>query len=317
MLIDEAFITLVAGKGGSGNVSFFPGGKGGPCGGAGGRGGNIYVKTNDSLTSLVRYSSKTKYEADRGRDGDTFNKTGADGSDLVLEFPVGTELIDHETKKVIALPENGQMLLVCSGGRGGWGNDHFKSSINRTPRQMEPGFVGEKKTFKVIMRLIAHIGLIGLPNVGKSSLLNTLTKSQAKIADYPFTTLEPNLGALGKTIMADIPGLIEGASSGRGLGTKFLKHIEKVHILLHCISIELDTKQMMKNYEVVRKELAAYNDKLLEKPEIIILTRSDLILPKEREKKIAFFKKKMPEVWCVSIHDADSLEKLSARLSKV
>ena len=253
---------------------------------------------------------KTKYEAQKGGNGDSFNKTGVGGDDLILDFPPGTELVEHETEKAIVIPTSGEPILLCNGGRGGFGNDHFKTSINRSPRQFEPGGDGEKRTFKVLMKLIAQVGLIGLPNAGKSSLLNALTKAQARIANYPFTTLEPNLGALGRIIIADIPGLIEGASQGKGLGSRFLKHIEKVNILLHCISCEDNVTQIKKNYKAVRNELGTYNKSLLEKEEIILLTKSDLILPKERDRKIASFLKLASIVVCVSIHDIEALEKV-------
>lgn len=313
MLIDETYITVQAGNGGDGAVTFFPG-KSGPSGGDGGKGANVYVKTNRSLTSLYNFTKKHLFIAEKGGNGETFQKTGHNGEDLVLEFPVGTELTEDKTGKRLELPDDGRAILVCSGGRGGYGNEHFKSATNQVPRHAEKGFPGERRSFKVVMRLIAEFGLIGLPNAGKSSLLNELTKAQAKIAPYPFTTLEPNLGALGEIIIADIPGLIEGAHTGRGLGIKFLKHVEKVKLLIHCISLEDDLVSMEKNYEAVRHELASFNGELLKKPVLILLTKSDLVDEKARKEKIDFFKKEYGESLVVSIHDWDALELLKKKL---
>lgn len=316
MLIDEAHISIIGGKGGDGAVTFFPGYTSGPSGGDGGKGGNVYARVNRNVNSLYKYSTQTKFEALSGGKGANFNKTGADGKDLVLDFPLGTELIELKTGRIIALPENGQPILICQGGRGGFGNDKFKSPTNRAPRKAEKGFPGEKRTFDIIMRLIADIGLIGLPNAGKSSLLNELTKAQARIAPYPFTTLEPNLGALDKAIIADIPGLIEGASSGKGLGIKFLKHIEKVKLLLHCVSLDTPLTQMKKDYKTVRTELATFNTDLTGKKEIVLLTKSDLILPRERKSKQTAFKKINKDSYCISVHDLDALEDLKKLLQE-
>src|SRR3989339_172934 len=311
MLIDEAYIIISAGKGGNGFVAFFPGKKSGPCGGDGGNGGNVYIKVNRNMTSLAQYAGKHKIEADDGGNGGSFNKTGENGEDLVLEFPLGTEFVETGTKKLIQLPSDDRLILVCQGGRGGFGNDHFKSSVNRTPKRAEIGHPGETRTFKVIMKLIADVGFIGLPNAGKSSLLNELTAASARVAPYPFTTLEPNLGSLDRIIIADIPGLIEGASSGKGLGIRFLKHIEKVKLLLHCVAADEDTKQMIKNYKTVRKELTAYSTTLATKKEIILLTKSDLVLPSERTAKLKSFKKLNSLVYCVSIYDLEALGKVT------
>ena len=315
MLIDEAHIILQAGNGGDGVVAFFPGGKKtGPSGGDGGRGGSVFVRANRSVTSLYSYSKNHLFKAENGKDGANFSKTGHSGEDLILNFPVGTELIEKSTGKRLELPDDGRKILVCSGGRGGYGNERFKSSTNQAPRQSEKGFPGERRTFDVIMRLIADVGLIGLPNAGKSSILNELTKAQPKIAPYPFTTLEPNLGALENLVLADIPGLIEGASSGKGLGIKFLKHIEKVKVLLHCISLENKVPEMKKNYETVRHELALFNGELLKKPEIILLTKTDILNQKEKNHAVEEFKKSYGETYGVSVYDWDALELLKKRL---
>ncbi|MFA5136877.1 MAG: GTPase ObgE [Patescibacteria group bacterium] len=308
MLIDEATITVQSGKGGNGSVSFFPGKKSGPSGGDGGRGGDVYAYVNNNLSSLYPYTQKKTYKAQDGGNGMSFNKTGKDGTHLLLGFPPGTELSDHSTGKKIELPMDGTRVLLCVGGRGGYGNDRFKSPTNRSPMKAEKGAIGQTKTFKVIMKLIADVGFIGLPNAGKSSLLNELTAAHAKIAPFPFTTIEPNLGALEQIVLADIPGLIEGASKGKGLGITFLKHIEKVKLLIHCIACDEPLRQMKKNYSAIRKELAEFSSELLIKKELILLTKSDLILPVEREKKLTSFRKINNDVYCISVYDIDAIE---------
>lgn len=313
MLIDETHITVQAGNGGDGAVTFFPN-KSGPSGGDGGKGGDVYVKTNRSLTSLYKYTKKHLFIAEKGKDGESFQKTGHAGTDMILDFPVGTELIEDKTGKRLEIPDDGRAVFVCSGGRGGYGNERFKSATNQVPRHAEKGFPGERRSFKVVMRLIAEVGLIGLPNAGKSSLLNELTKANVKTAAYPFTTLEPNLGSLGTLIIADIPGLIEGAHTGKGLGIRFLKHIEKVKLLVHCVSLEDSLDAMKKNYESVRHELASFNGELLKKPELILLTKSDLVGEEERETKKEYFSKEFRKAQVVSVHDWDALENLKKLL---
>ncbi len=308
MLIDEAFITIRGGHGGAGKVSFFPGFKTSPSGGDGGMGGNVYVKANAQMRSLERYSSQTKFEAERGQSGENFRRKGHDGADLVLQMPVGTLLRDVDSGEEFELKHDGETILLAKGGKGGHGNDFFKSSTNISPQQSQPGLRGDERKLKLIMRLIADVGFIGFPNAGKSSLLNELTAANVKTANYPFTTLTPNLGALGDIILADIPGLIEGASTGRGLGTKFLKHIEKVKVLLHCISSE--SEDVLKDYETIRDELGNFNAALLKKPEIVLITKSDLASPAEVKKKVTAMKNKNSTVFVVSIHDFDALEKL-------
>ena len=240
--------------------------------------------------------------------GATFAKAGSAAEDLVLHFPEGTELIDLETKEVIVL-KGDEPVLLCKGGHGGFGNTKVSLKKQGVFMTAYPGRPGQKREFQVVMRLIADCGLIGFPNAGKSSLLNVLTSANARVADYPFTTIDPNLGVLyasksqvkspkskDRIILADIPGLIEGASTGKGLGVKFLKHVEKVSIFLHCISSE--SKDIKGDYEKIRGELGAYNSNLLEKPEIILITKSDLI--NEKSKKVE--KEKIEETLDKSIH---------------
>lgn len=306
MLVDEVYITVHSGKGGDGRSSFFPGkGKTSPDGGDGGRGGDIYVKIQPQMQSLNRYSEKKLFKAGNGKAGQGFRKEGKAGEDLTLLMPPGTTLIDTDTKQEIELTDPEKPILLCRGGKGGRGNDRFKSSTNTSPRFAEEGQPGRERHFKVIMKLIADYGLIGLPNAGKSSLLNELTRAHARVANYAFTTLEPNLGALNGKILADIPGLIEGASQGKGLGVKFLKHIEKVSLLIHCIAS--DSPNPTHEYETVEKELAAFNPRLTAKSELILITKSDLVSPEELKKRVTLMEQYGKKVMTVSIYDWDKL----------
>lgn len=308
MLIDEAEVTLKGGHGGAGKVSFYPGLKSGPDGGNGGKGGDLYIKAVSDLTALERYSKDKLLQAENGEAGRSNKQYGKDGKDLEINMPVGTTLIDKISGQGLELNKVDERILIAKGGLGGRGNFEFRSSRNTTPRYAQPGLPGEEKHFQVILRFLADYGLIGLPNAGKSSLLNELTTANVKTAEYPFTTLEPNLGVFKGKIIADIPGLIEGAAEGKGLGIKFLKHIEKVNLLLHCISSE--SGNVKSDYEVVREELEKFNSELLQKPEIILLTKTDLTEKSESEKKLKELKKINSKIYPVSIHDWDSLEKI-------
>ena len=307
MLVDEVEIIIKGGKGGPGRVAFYSKKGGGPSGGDGGKGGDVYVETSSDLYALSRFMSNPECLAENGQSGGDQQRTGAGGQDLNLKMPIGTVLVDEEGQE-IDLNEFSKRILLAKGGLGGRGNAFFKSSSNTTPRYAQPGLHGEEKKFMVKLKLIADFGLIGLPNAGKSSLLNELTNATAKIGDYPFTTLEPNLGMFGTKVIADIPGLIEGASEGKGLGHKFLKHIEKVHLLLHCISAQ--SEDSLKDYKIIHQELEKFNPKLLRKPEIILLTKSDLVDKKDLDSKIKKLKKTKKEIIEVSIHDWDSLQVL-------
>ncbi len=311
MFIDEAEITVKGGDGGAGKVAFFVNKKG-PCGGNGGKGGDLYFIASSNVTDLKKFTEVTLFKAEDGQVGGSNRRVGRKGKDLYLSVPVNTMIIDKETDKEIALTEIRSTILVCRGGNGGLGNDSFKTPTHRTPRKATPGQKGVEKKITLILRLIAHFGLIGLPNAGKSSLLNELTNAHAKIADYPFTTLEPNLGVIDGRIIADIPGLIEGASIGKGLGIKFLKHIEKVSLLLHCISVE--SENIEKDYATVVEEISKYNKSILLKKSIILLTKSDLISQEEIKEKIEILKKLNPAAIPVSIHDWNSLEELRKML---
>ena len=316
MLIDEVEnIIFRAGHGGPGRVSFVPSRnqKGGPDGGNGGRGGDINIKVTSDLTVLNQFSKTQKIAAENGQFGDRNKKTGKDGKNLEITLPIGTLMIDQYSGDQIELNNMEQRILLCKGGLGGRGNAQLANSRNTTPRYAQTGLPGEEKHLKLILRLIADFGLIGLPNAGKSSLLNELTAANVKVASYPFTTLEPNLGVIDGKIMADIPGLIEGASTGKGLGIKFLKHIEKVGLLLHCITSESD--DVARDYQVVREEMKKFNPELLKKKELILLTKSDLVDKEEVKKKTSQLKKFTRKILPISIHDWDSLEKLKILLN--
>lgn len=313
MLVDEAEIVIHAGKGGKGFVSFFPKMGAGPDGGDGGKGGDVYVQVTSDLYALNRFMSRTVLKAENGQNGASNKRSGAMGENLYLVMPVGTVLIDLADGSELELNDLKQKELLAIGGLGGRGNAAFKSPTNTTPRYAEPGLPGEEKKLKLRLKLIADFGLIGLPNAGKSSLLNELTNAEAKIGDYPFTTLEPNLGMLRRKIIADIPGLIEGASEGKGLGHKFLKHIEKVNLILHCISAE--SPDPLGDYNIIHQELNKFNPKLLEKQEIILLTKSDLVDKSDLEKKIKILSKLRKKIVPVSIHNWDSIQLLIQTLS--
>lgn len=308
MFTDEIEIDLKAGDGGAGKVSFFPGKHSGPDGGNGGQGGDLLVRASSSITNLNNFAGKHLISAPDGAQGGSRNMAGASGVDLIINFPIGTFFIDMENKEEIELTKEGENILFCTGGKGGKGNAEFKSSSNTAPMYAQKGLKGQMRHFKILLRMIADFGLIGLPNAGKSSLLNELTNAKADVASYPFTTLQPNLGVLRKRVIADIPGLIEGASDGKGLGIKFLKHIEKVRLLLHCISSE--SENVVADYKTVIKELKKYNPMLLDKPQIILLTKSDLVTAKDLVKKARKLRQFQDTVIPVSIHDWEALEKL-------
>ena len=300
MFVDEVEVIFQAGNGGDGKASFYPGQRTGPDGGNGGDGGNLYLAVSSDLTLLNQFQGKKLRKAEDGRMGGKFRKSGKNGQDLTVYLPLGSIVTDLDTNEVFELNEISQKILICKGGFKGRGTHDLASPSNTTPLKAEPGKPGQKRRLKIVLKLIADYGLIGLPNAGKSSLLNELTKANVKVADYPFTTLEPNLGAMGKKILADIPGLIEGASQGRGLGIKFLKHVEKVTMLLHCISAESD--YLEEDYRTVRKEIMQFNPELTKKPEIILLTKSDMMSDMDLEKKQKILKKH-GRVYLVSILD--------------
>lgn len=303
MLLDKVDVTFSAGNGGNGKISFKKIGRG-PDGGNGGKGGDLYITTVSDLTVLYQFSQKDILAAENGIPGGDNIKSGRKGEDLTISLPVGTSLIDRENGRVVAeLTEVGQTIKLLKGGDGGHGNWEFRSARNTTPMKAQKGFPGEALNLTLDLKLIADFGLIGLPNSGKSSLLNELTNSNARVGNYAFTTLSPNLGVVNGKVIADIPGLIEGASDGKGLGIKFLKHIEKVKVLIHCI--DATSTDYEKDYKVVRNELKKYNPEMLKKKEMILLTKSDLV-----ENKVSFKDAKL-----ISIHDLESINNLKKLLS--
>lgn len=315
MFIDEAYIQVEGGNGGTGRAAFFPGIKTGPSGGDGGKGGNVYVLAKKNLADLYKFTDARKYKAQDGKVGANFRRTGANGEDLTVYVPVGTLFIDQETKESFEIADVQNPVLLAKGGYGGKGNAKFSTPTNRSPKIAQPGKPGQERRFKMVLKLIAHFGLIGLPNAGKSSLLNELTSANVKTAMYPFTTLEPNLGVFNDRIIADIPGLIEGASDGKGLGVKFLKHIEKVEVLLHCIAA--DSTDIEKDYKTIVEEIKNYNDSLLEKNHIILLTKTDLVDEPTFKKCITKLKKYKKEIIPVSIYNPEQFSLLKEKIAKI
>ncbi len=314
MFIDEAEIMVKGGHGGAGKVAFFRNRKG-ASGGSGGHGGNVYAVATSNLTHLKPFTEVIKFIGENGGPGEQNKRTGLNGKDLYLKMPIGTSIINLSTNEEITINEKNPKYLLCQGGIGGLGNVAFKTSTNRTPKNAEPGKEGQEQNFKLILRLIANFGLIGLPNAGKSSLLNKLTAANVKTASYPFTTLEPNLGVYNGKVIADVPGLIEGASTGKGLGIKFLKHIEKVDLILHCISVE--SQDVIAEYNTVINELSNYNSKLLDKKSVILLTKTDLVDQKEILKKEELLKKLNKNVLGISIYDEKTLDQLKKIISSI
>ena len=297
--LDQAKIYLKAGDGGSGSASFrrekfieF----GGPDGGDGGSGGSIFLVANKNLNTLIDFRYQQHFKAERGQDGSGKKKTGKKGKDLFLKVPIGTQIFEEDNNTLIEdLTKSDQIVTMANGGKGGLGNVRFKSSTNRAPRKKTDGSKGESFWIWLQLKVIADIGIIGMPNSGKSSLLSVLTSAKPKIANYPFTTINPNLGVAShnnrEATLADIPGLIEGAHEGIGLGDKFLRHIERCKSILHLIDIT--SENLLENYSKVRKELYKYSNNLVKKREIIVFNKIDMIDEKEINKKLDVFKKKI------------------------
>ena len=316
MLIDDITITVRAGNGGKGAVSFNKNlNQYGPVGGSGGTGGSVYFVGSSDLGVLRSYRFKKVFAAENGKDGRGQFRDGVDAKDIVLPVPTGTIIHNLATRVDREVVRVGEQVLVARGGKGGRGNFHFRSSTNTRPKEFEYGKPGEDFPVRLELKLIADVGLIGLPNTGKTSLLNELTNASAKVGNYAFTTLEPNLGVFYELVLADIPGLIEGASGGKGLGMKFLRHIERTNTLFHLISAESDDPAG--DYRIVRKELGQYAKALLEKREYVLLSKSDLATPAAVKKKAAALKKLNPSVTAFSIHDSDSVERVNRQLHKL
>ncbi|WP_133488490.1 GTPase ObgE [Aliiroseovarius marinus] len=291
--LDLAKVYIRSGSGGSGCVSFRREKYieyGGPDGGDGGRGGDVVVEVVDGLNTLIDFRYQQHFFAGNGRPGMGKQRTGADGEDIVLRVPVGTEILDEDEETVIAdLTEVGQRIVIAKGGNGGFGNLHFTSSTNRAPRRANPGLAGVERTIWLRLKLIADVGLLGLPNAGKSTFLAATSNARPKIADYPFTTLHPNLGVVGvdgaEFVVADIPGLIEGASEGRGLGDLFLGHVERCAVLLHLV--DGTTEDVVADWQTIITEIENYGDILGDKPRVTVLNKIDALDDDERAEKLA------------------------------
>ena len=308
MLIDDITISIKGGKGGSGAVSFIRNARtarGGPDGGNGGNGGSVYFQGSTDVFDLGEFRFKKKISAEDGVNGRKQNLFGRNGKDIIIKVPIGTTIIDN-LGTVFEITDTYAKIMLAKGGKGGRGNNEFKSATNQAPMTAEEGIRGEEKIVHLELRLIAKVGLIGFPNVGKSSLLHALTKANPKIGNYPFTTLEPNLGVMDGIVLSDIPGLIKGASKGKGLGIKFLKHVEKTKLLVHCL--DSTDGNVAKTYQIVQNEFSEYNKSLNEKPEIILLTKTDLISKKDLEKNIKKLKKFGKDIQTVSIYDQKSID---------
>jgi len=313
MLRDEITAEISSGNGGDGRIAFFPN-RSGPSGGTGGDGGNVYIVADKRMSTLSRYKSHDKFKAVDGQEGGPNKQCGANGADLEIRVPLGTTCYNLDIHREFEMEQDGQRELVARGGRGGRGNESFKDATHQAPKKRELGTPAQKRQYRFVQKLIADYGLIGLPNAGKSSLLNMLAGTSVKTADYPFTTLGPSLGVVDGTVMADIPGLIEGASQGKGLGIKFLKHIEKVQLLLHCV--RADSEEIIKDYKTIMNELQQYNEMLTRKPIMILLTAIDLVDEGQIKKQVALLKQFGHEILPVSIYDESTIARLRKKLTK-
>ena len=316
MLIDNITIRVRAGDGGDGKAAFNSNMMSlGPVGGDGGKGGDVYCEGTSDLSALAQFRNKKEVKTENGGNGRGQSVDGTDGKHLTIKIPVGTVITNIETGLVREIVKTGEKILIAQGGRGGIGNFKFRSATNTSPKQFTKGKPGENFTIRFELKLIADVGLVGLPNVGKSSLLNKLTNAKSKVANYPFTTLEPSLGVYYELVLADIPGLIEGASSGKGLGVKFLKHIERTKIILHLISAESDDPSV--DYAIIRKELESYSKTLAGKTEYLFLTKSDLVSDEDLKTKLAALKKINDNAIAISINDEASLAGVKSVLNKI
>lgn len=317
MFVDELTITAKAGNGGDGVVrwrqeKFKP--HGGPSGGNGGDGGDVYMEAISDINRLSKYVGTPSFTAPKGEEGRGMSQHGSNGEDYTIFVPVGSIVKDIDRERVYTFDTVGQRERVLKGGRGGLGNEYFKSSTNRSPQQATKGKKGESGTFYIEVALMVDVGLIGLPNVGKSTLLNQLTNAASKVGSYPFTTLSAHLGMYYSYSIADIPGLIEGASAGKGLGHTFLRHVTRTKMLLHLVSLEFDDPE--NDYYTIRNELENFNKDLLEKEEWIILTKKDVANKDKIDSTKNIFDKITNRVFVISENDADSIKNLGDALTK-
>ncbi|MFT5789273.1 MAG: GTP-binding protein [Shewanella sp.] len=325
--VDEAIIRVEAGNGGSGCVSFrrekyVP--DGGPDGGDGGDGGSVYLQADENLNTLITFQFERFHNAERGKNGRGRDSTGHGGADLVLKVPVGTRAIDAETEEALGdLTTHGQKMLVAKGGFHGMGNTRFKSSTNRAPRQKTLGTDGDVRSLRLELMLLADVGLLGMPNAGKSTFIRSVSKARPKVADYPFTTLVPNLGVVNPRpgqsfVIADIPGLIEGAADGAGLGVQFLKHLERCRVLLHILDVEpIDGSSPVESARAIVAELEKHSPKLAGKPRWLVINKADLMLEDELQLKIDKIVEELEwdgEVFTISAYNREGTAELALKL---
>jgi GTP-binding protein len=324
MFIDQATIRVKAGDGGKGCIAFrrekfVP--KGGPSGGDGGSGGSVWIVASKRLNTLYHLQFQREWKAGRGQHGMGSNCSGHDAEDIVIELPIGSVVRDKQTDEVIAdLAQDGERVLVVKGGRGGWGNQHFATATRQAPRFAQDGGEGQERELFIELKLIADVGLIGLPNAGKSTLISVISAAKPKIADYPFTTLIPNLGVVSADdsqtfVVADIPGLIEGAHEGHGLGDQFLRHVERCSVLVHLVDLSAN-EQPDRDAEVIARELALYSQTLAEKPRIVCGSKLDSAIPGSSEKLRAYAKKNGYDYHEISAVVGDGVKELVRKLAR-
>jgi GTPase len=331
MFIDEAIIRVKAGNGGNGCMAFrrekyVP--RGGPSGGDGGKGGDVWMESSEQHNTLVHFRFNPEYKAERGRHGEGAKKTGRDGEDIVLKVPVGTIVYDEETgEKVQDFSRPDERVVIARGGRGGRGNAQFATSTHQAPREHEEGRPGEERTFRLELKLLADVGLVGYPNVGKSTLISRISAARPKIADYPFTTLEPNLGVVVVAdkkkkevsfVVADIPGLIEGAHTGAGLGTQFLRHIERTRLLVHLVDVSdaSGREDVVKDVEVIVGELANFGADLEKKPMIMAASKIDVANPEKLAKLKRWATRKKLKLYPISAVTGEGIDKLTYAMAE-
>ncbi len=330
MFIDEATIRVKAGDGGNGCMAFrrekfVP--RGGPSGGDGGKGGDVIMEASERHNTLVHFRFNPEYKAQRGRHGEGSNKTGREGEDVLLKVPVGTIVYDEETgERVFDFSSPDERLVIARGGRGGRGNARFATPVHRAPREHEDGHPGEERVFRLELKLLADVGLMGYPNVGKSTLISRISSARPKIADYPFTTLEPNLGVVlagdkGKEtsfVVADIPGLIEGAHEGSGLGTQFLRHIERTRLLVHMVDVSDSSGRadVVKDVEVITGELASFGAELEKKPTLMVASKIDVANPEKLKKLKQWATRKKLKLYPISAVTGEGIDKLKFAMAE-